>query len=168
MILNPTYINSIRGWSSFFSVFTLLIIISSCDPHRVYEKNIPIDPNGWPVGEEVLFEVPVNDSLMLHNFYINLRHTENYKFSNLYLFIDTYFPGGSQARDTIELILADNTGKWYGKGFGKIKEYQVLIRQAVTFPVTGIYNIRIAQGMREENLEGVEDVGIRIERMNQN
>ncbi|MCD4732479.1 MAG: gliding motility lipoprotein GldH [Bacteroidales bacterium] len=168
MILLPTYYSKLRIWSNLFFVFALLIMFSSCDPQRIYEKNIQVNPNGWPAGEDVLFEVPVNDSLMLYNFYINLRHTENYKFSNLYLFIETHFPEGSQASDTIELILADNTGKWYGKGFGKIKEYQVLIRQAVTFPVTGIYNVSIVQGMREENLEGVEDIGIRIERMDQN
>jgi len=163
-----TYYNKLSVWRNLFFVFALLVIFSSCDPQRIYEKNIQVNPNGWPAGEEVLFEVPVNDSLMLHNFYVNLRHTENYKFSNLYLFIETHFPGGSHARDTIELILADNTGKWYGNGFGKIKEYKVLIRQAVTFPVTGIYNISIVQGMRDENLQGIEDVGIRIERMDQN
>lgn len=83
------------------------------------------------------------------------------------MFIDTHFPQGIHTQDTIELILADNTGKWYGKGFGKIKEYQVLIRKAVTFPVTGIYNIGIVQGMRDKNLQGIEDVGIRIEKMKQ-
>ena len=168
MILISTYYSKLRIWSNLFFVLALLIMFSSCDPQRIYEKNIQVNPNGWPSGEDVLFEVPVNDSLMLYNFYINLRHTENYKFSNLYLFIETHFPGGSQASDTIELILADNTGKWYGKGFGKIKEYQVLIRQAVTFPDTGIYKISIVQGMRDENLQGVEDIGIRIERMDQN
>jgi gliding motility-associated lipoprotein GldH len=118
VILTPTYYGKLHVRRDLFFLFALLIIFNSCDPQRVYEKNIRVNPNGWPAGEKVLFEVPVNDSLILHNFYINLRHTENYKFSNLFLFIDTYFHGGSHARDTIELILADNTGKWYGKGFG--------------------------------------------------
>jgi gliding motility-associated lipoprotein GldH len=168
VILTPTYYGKLHVRRDLFFLFALLIIFNSCDPQRVYEKNIRVNPNGWPAGEKVLFEVPVHDSLILHNFYINLRHTENYKFSNLFLFIDTYFHGGSHARDTIELILADNTGKWYGKGFGKIKEYQVLIRQAVTFPVKGIYKISIEQGMRDENLQGIEDIGVWIERMDQN
>lgn len=160
-----TYHNKPIGWRNILFAAILLMIFSSCDPQRVYEKNIRINPDGWPAEEEILFEVPINDSVQLHNFYINLRHSENYRFSNLYLFIDSYLPGGSHARDTIELILADNKGKWYGKGFGKIKEYQVLIRKAVTFPVTGVYKIGIMQGMRTENLQGIEDVGIRIERM---
>lgn len=97
-----------------------------------------------------------------------MRHADSYKFSNLYLFINSYFPGGSHTRDTIELILADHTGKWYGSGFGNIKEYQVLIRKGVVFPVTGVYKIGIEQGMRENNLLGIEDIGIRIERMDTN
>jgi gliding motility-associated lipoprotein GldH len=43
-----------------------------------------------------------------------------------------------------------------------------LIRQAVTFPVKGIYKISIEQGMRDENLQGIEDIGVWIERMDQN
>ena len=97
-----------------------------------------------------------------------MRHTESYKYSNLFLFINSYFPEGTYARDTIQLILADQKGKWYGKGFGKIKEYQVMIRQGIVFPVTGIYKIGIEQGMRDNNLQGIEDIGIRIERMDTN
>lgn len=148
-----------------FLAIPLLVILSSCDPDRIYENNIRVPQNGWSVSENVSFEVPITDSVALSNFYINLRHTEDYKFSNLYLFIDTYVPQGQHARDTIELILADKTGKWYGEGFGKIKEYQVLIRQGVVFPVTGLYNISIQHGMRESDLQGIEDVGIRFERM---
>ncbi len=167
MIINHIYNRIPDIWKNLLLIITVLVIFSSCDPQRVYEKNIHVNSNGWQAVEKVLFEVPISDSILLHNFYINLRHNEDYQFSNLYLFIDTHFPGGSKSRDTIELILADNSGKWNGEGLGKIKEYQVLIRQAVIFPVTGIYNISITQGMREENLEGVEDIGIRIEQMSQ-
>lgn len=165
MSLASTYTIKQHVLKILFLAFLLLVFLSSCDPNRIYEKNIRVSPNGWSVGEKVLFEAPIIDSVVLCNFYINLRHTEDYKFSNLYLFIDTYVPQGQHARDTIELILADKTGKWYGEGFGKIKEYQVLIRQGVVFPVTGVYNIAIQHGMRETELQGIEDVGIRFERM---
>ncbi len=168
MILTDKYDNKHFGRRNLFLLISILFIFSSCDPQRIFEKNIRINPEGWPVGEEILFEVPIYDSLDYYNFYINLRHTESYKFSNLYLFINSHFPGGSSARDTIELILADHTGKWYGNGFGKIKEYQVMIRKGVVFPVNGIYEVGIEQGMRENSLQGIEDIGIRIERMDEN
>jgi gliding motility-associated lipoprotein GldH len=164
--MSHPYISILSVWKHLPFIFLLCLLFSSCDPNRIYEKNIRIDSNGWAIGEKVLFDVPVNDSLELYNFYINMRHTDNYKFSNLYLFINSYFPGGSFARDTIELVLADHTGKWYGKGLGKIKEYQVLIRKGIVFPVKGNYRISIEQGMRENNIKGIEDIGIRIERMN--
>lgn len=162
------YISKQKDLRNLLSIVALLVIFCSCDPKRVFEKNIQVNPNGWKVGEKVLFEVPITDSISLCNFYINLRHTESYKFSNLYLFIDTDLPEGNYARDTVELILADKTGKWFGKGFGKLKEYHVMVRQSIVFPVTGKYIIGIQHGMREENLQGIEDVGIRIERMNVN
>lgn len=141
-----------------------LMIFSACDPILVYEKNMAIDAEGWKIENPAEFEVEVSDTLSPHNFYINLRHSTEYKFSNIYLFLDTYFPGNNQTRDTIEIILADIKGEWYGKGMGKIKENQVMLQKNFVFPGSGTYKFTIEQGMREEVLTGIEDVGIRIER----
>jgi len=47
---------------------------------------------------------------------------------------------------------------------GKILENQVLLQKNFVFPLQGNYKFNIEQGMREQELEGVADVGIRIER----
>jgi len=144
--------------------FTVVIVFfTACDPNVVYEKNITINTDGWKGIESAQFEVEVSDTILPHNFYINLRHTTDYKYSNIYLFLDTYFPGDNKTRDTIEIILADITGKWYGKGMGKILENQVMLQKNFVFPIKGLYKFNIEQGMREDELEGIEDIGIRIE-----
>jgi len=144
---------------------SVLFIITSCDPKRVFEQNIPVLTKGWKSTEPVELEVLINDTITLHNYYINIRHTTDYKYSNIYLFMDTWFPEGSQTRDTIQVVLADATGKWYGKGFGNIKDAKILVKSGVAFPVKGSYRFRIEQGMREFELKGIEDIGIRIEKM---
>lgn len=144
--------------------FISLLIFSSCDTSLVYEKNIAIGIDGWQIENPAEFDLEVADTLLPHNFYINVRNSTDYKYSNIYLFLDTYFPGNQQTRDTIEIILADIKGEWYGKGMGKIKENQVMLQKNFVFPMSGTYKFKIEQGMREEALLGIEDIGIRIER----
>ena len=147
-----------------FLLTTMVLFLISCDPNRVYEKNISIDDGVWNQDSVIAFDLDITDTLQPYNFYINIRNSTDYRYSNLYLFIDTYFPDETHARDTLEFILADTDGKWFGKGFGKIKESTVLLRKGVHFPMSGHYRFTMEQAMREENLEGIEDVGMRIEK----
>jgi len=140
------------------------LLLMSCDPNRVYEKNVVIDNGIWNKDSVVNFKMEITDTLQPYNFYINIRNSTDYRYSNLYLFIDTYFPNETHARDTLEFILADTDGKWFGKGFGKIKESTVLLRRGVHFPMSGRYRFTMEQAMRTDNLEGIEDVGMRIEK----
>lgn len=141
-----------------------ILILSACDPFLVYEKNMSIDTEGWKNENSAEFELEVSDTLSPHNFYINLRHSTDYKYSNIYLFLRTYFPGSGHTQDTIEIMLADIKGEWFGKGLGKIKENQVMLQKNFVFPMSGTYKLTIEQGMREEVLTGIEDIGVRIER----
>ncbi len=148
-------------------VFLLLagIIFSSCDPDRVFEKNIVVENRSWPLTEQVCFNVEITDTLSLNNFYINIRHTTDYKYSNIFLFLNIGFPDSNNSRDTIELTLADIGGRWFGKGMGKIKESRILLNKGIVFPEAGIYKFCFEQAMRTEELKGIEDIGIRIEKM---
>ena len=72
--------------------------------------------------------------------------------------------GGAYARDTIECILADNSGKWLGEGSGDIWDNQILFKKGVRFRKTGTYRFTLEQAMRVENLPLIMDVGMRIEK----
>lgn len=45
---------------------------------------------------------------------------------------------------------------------GSIKESSHLIREDLVFPASGKYQMQLEQAMREEKLNGIEDVGIKI------
>ena len=145
-------------------LFTLMVI-NACDSSMVFEKNQSIADVSWDMGDIVKFDVNIADTLSLHNFYITIRNTTDYKYSNIFLFIDTYFPDNCHTRDTIEFVLADIDGRWIGKGIGKIKENRILINRGVVFPIDGLYEINLEQAMREAELKGIADIGIRIEKM---
>jgi gliding motility-associated lipoprotein GldH len=76
--------------------------------------------------------------------------------------MDTKFPNNNMSRDTLEFILADFEGKWLGKGWGSVKENTVLISADMRFPLSGIYEFKIQQAMRQDTLKGIKNMGIRI------
>lgn len=144
--------------------FSLLVFFSSCDSKRIFEKNSEISGNTWNAAQKIKFEVNITDTISGNNVLINLRHAGYYPFSNLFLFINTTFPNGKVTRDTVECILSDDKGKWFGEGLGDMWDARILFKRNVRFSQSGTYVFEYEQAMRVENLAGIMDVGLRIEK----
>lgn len=151
-----------------FSVFLFIAVVTfllvGCDNHRVFEDYHQINKRGWHKDSLVVFQFPVTDSLQNHNLYINVRNDLNYNYQNLWFFISIKQPGNIAVTDTFEVLLATASGKWLGEGFGGIKEIQKEYRNNVFFPLTGIYEVSLQHGMRNDWLEGIHDIGFRVEK----
>ncbi len=141
-----------------------LIFSTGCDRSVVFEKNKEIPEMRWHFEDKVVFEAEINDTINLHNIHVNVRNSVEYKYMNFYMFLDTKFPDGRIVRDTLECLLADSRGEWTGRGVGNIRSNSFLMRENVWFPLKGKYTFSFEQAMREEVLEGISDIGIRIER----
>lgn len=140
------------------------VLVASCNNQAVFEKYQSLPQSGWHKDSLVVFEIPVIDSAENHNLLINVRNDVNYNYSNLWLFIEMEKPDGNLTKDTFEIALADPAGKWLGEGFGKIRTRQVVYRRNVSFPASGVYKVKIQQGMRHDVLPGINDIGFRVEK----
>ena len=145
-------------------IASVLIVITGCDQNRVFEKYKSIPESGWNKDSLISFDIPVESTTQNHNLYINVRNEITYSYSNLWLFIEIVQPDGKALKDTCEITLALPTGKWLGKGFGGLKTVQSIYKRNVYFPEIGHYKINIQQGMREANLKGISDIGLRVEK----
>lgn len=143
--------------------FLLVFLLDSCTNGVLFDQTRNVD-NHWYKDNPVVFKVNVPDSLNNYDFYVNIRHHTTYRYSNLYLFLQTRFPNGHITRDTIQIILANKEGEWLGKGWGSIKEDQILLKQNLRFPLKGNYEFSIWQAMRADTLKGIKDIGLRIVR----
>jgi gliding motility-associated lipoprotein GldH len=143
-------------------------MLAGCAENVVYQAAVPIDADGWDRTFTPEFAFDVTDTLNRHHLFIDVRHTGEYPFSDLYLFVDLTGPDGRHARDTVQCLLADPTGRWYGKGTGFIfadrYEAHVLYKMNNRFPAAGRYTVKLEQAMRTELIGGVLDVGISLER----
>lgn len=150
--------------SAFFTMIIGSVFILSCDKNAVYDKNISIPKHVWSSGDTLSYYVNIADTVHSHNIYLNIRNSHNYEYSNIFLFISTFAPNGNFIKDTVEITLADKTGKWFGKGAADVFSLQVPYKIKIKFPFKGIYLFEIQHAMWNNNLKGIIDVGLRVEK----
>lgn len=141
-----------------------LFIGFSCNFNTVYQQTTDIKDGKWDKNNSLKFEIPMTDTLGGYNILFNIRNNNEYPFSNLYLFVKTWSPTGVSRTDTLEYTLADEDGKWLGKGIGGIWQKEYPYRRNIRFPEPGIYRIEVIQAMRRNQLEGIIDFGVRVEK----
>ncbi|QCX37048.1 gliding motility lipoprotein GldH [Aureibaculum algae] len=151
------------------------IALISCNDNLVFNQYKSMPNTEWHKDSLVKFEFSPIDTISRNNVYINLRNNNDYAYSNLFLIVGIDFPNNYKVVDTLEYEMADVDGKFLGEGLTDLKENVLEFKSNVIFPTTGTYNISIQQAMRKSgevdgitSLKGVTDVGIQIEKMNNN
>ena len=150
---------------SFILILTSSLILSSCNSNVVFSDSKSMSSEIWKLMDISYFKVPVIDTINSNNVFFSIRTGSSFPFRNIYLFVTTVSPLGKSITDTLQYYLADEKGKWYGKGFGDIHELNLPFKTNVYFPAKGIYQFKIQHGMRVEDLKGVYDFGLRIEKI---
>ena len=142
----------------------LVLLVLSCNHHEVYEQFTAIDGKTWNNADLIQFNVNIEDTVTAHDVLIAVRNTGQYEYSNLYLFITAVAPDGTQTRDTTEIILADEHGKWLGRGSASVYTFFHPFRQNIRFPQRGIYQFYIEQAMWINDLKHITDIGLRVQK----
>lgn len=142
----------------------MLATWSGCHRNVVYDENLKIPKEGWPATLPAYFDVDIEDTNSFYSMYLNIKNNAEYPNSNIYFFITVVFPDGGMAKDTVNFLLADQYGKWLGKGVGNEKTSRILYRNEMFFPFNGTYRFYIEQAMRADTLRGISSVGIKLEK----
>ena len=154
---------------AFYGLFLFLFSIglTACtDSNAVIDTNQEINKRTWSYVDKVKIPVDISDNQATYNLYINLRHSADYKYSNIFILIHQTSPDGKQITERKEIKLALPDGEWLGKGSGSLYSYQVLVRSNYRFARPGKYIFELEQNMRDNPLREVTDAGIRIEKAN--
>jgi gliding motility-associated lipoprotein GldH len=145
----------------------LLLIVSfvRCSTDSIYSGMKTLPEEGWAPGEQAVFHAPIDDTLGVHNVFVHVRHSGAYEYRNLFLFVTTKSPTGASVTDTLDVQLATPDGRWYGSGWGDLYDNKIPYKYQIRFPVTGEYTFQIVQGMRQDPLKHVTDIGLSIEQV---
>ena len=147
-------------------------LITSCDSKAMFDiyKSVP---NQWHKDSVASFNFKAPDTTRNYDLFVQLRNTNDYKFSNLFLIVELNYPNGKAVKDTLEYKMAAPNGELLGKGFSDLKESKLWFRgfkKPFHFEEQGDYTVNIQHAMRNngevngiENLEGITDIGFRVE-----
>ena len=149
----------------YFCIFIISLFAVACTSNDVYFQYKSITTKGWSKDSIYSFDIPISDTIALYNVYVNIRNRGEYPYQNLWLFLSKTTPDKIQSKDSIECYLADQRGKWLGSGIGSIMEMPVLYQQNVRFKSKGTYHYKIVHGMRDSILTGINDIGMRVEKI---
>ncbi|MFD2542841.1 gliding motility lipoprotein GldH [Lacinutrix gracilariae] len=155
-------------------LFFLSALVVSCDANGVFDEYQSVS-NPWNKEDIAQFKVQAPDTISAYNLFVNLRNNQEYKYNNLFLIVEMNFPHGKTVKDTLEYKMAKPNGEFLGTGFSSIKENKLWYKEGFVFSETGEYQVNIQHAMRENgkvkgivNLEGVTDVGFRVEKTSKN
>ncbi|MDD3322769.1 MAG: gliding motility lipoprotein GldH [Paludibacter sp.] len=149
-----------------FLLIAGIFFFVSCVNNDAYFQYQSVSPQGWCKDSVLIFDIPITDTISTYNLYVNIRNRGEYPYQNLWLFLQKMTPDSIITKDSIELYLADQRGKWLGSGLGSILEMPVLYNQNIQFLLKGNYEYKIQHGMRDSVLIGINDIGMRLEKVN--
>lgn len=140
------------------STIVALIGLSGCKMgHNDYSHFHNIDINGWAYGDTLIYNFTPKDSVVTGDLTLSLRHTNDYIYSNIFLEVTLSDSTSSQC-DTLAITLADNFGRWHGRGIGTDFQISDTIASGTTLhkPI----NIAVRHIMRDDVLKEIEQIGI--------
>ena len=146
-------------------VLGLSIWLTACTKIDVFEKNTAIPGQKWQSDFQPVFKFNISDTTAQYNLYIVLRHTDAYRYNNIWLNIGSQSPADTMRYQRFELQLGSDAKGWEGTGMGDIWELRTSITKGpFKFNKPGDYRFSIAQVMRENPLPEIMNVGVRVER----
>lgn len=139
------------------------VLFFSCKHDVLYDQYQIIENTVWEKGKEYYFTFMVDDISVPYDLTLEIRNNNQYPYQNLWLFCGEERPVGALKRDTIECALADDFGKWYGQGIS-LFQLSIPVKKNYYFTHKGQYTFSFSQGMRNDQLKGIQELGFRVNR----
>lgn len=149
-----------------FIVFILaLVVFTSCGEKPIYSKKINIE-GSWAYANELSFPLNVEDINLNYDLVLSLTYGIDFGYQNLYVKIFTKYPSGKITEDILSLNLTDGNGLFLGDCNSSKCTVELLLQEKFKFNEAGDYTIKIAQNSREDNLDEIDAVALKLFNLN--
>ena len=144
-----------------------IVMFISCDNNIIFNDYKTFANQTWNSDSIIIWDYSVIDTISKNQLVIKVRHTTDYEFQNLFLFIK------AEKKDTLELLLANKEGKWLGKGIGDVREVEIVYRKDKAFTKKGKLTFEIEQAMRYgalekiQHLNNIKAIGLSIQKQDE-
>ena len=138
------------------------ISIAACNSDIVYENSVRVANPVWHADSAARFEIEIADTTLAYQSGILICNSGDYLYQNLWLFVTEIAPDSTITCDTIQYFLADGYGRWLGSGIGSLYTNIYYYKEDLHYSQEGVYAYEIRQGMRDEELKGIVNMGMQI------
>ena len=148
-------------------LFLQVSLLFACQSIDLYEKTVPIPRHEWSSRFKPEFKFTITDTTQPYPVYIIVRHTDRYNYNNIWVNLYTKAPGDTIQKVQYELPLASKEAGWLGSAMDDLYEHRIAItpqNELLYFRKPGEYVFTLEQIMREDPLQQVMDVGLRLEK----
>jgi gliding motility-associated lipoprotein GldH len=146
-------------------LFLVGLIGTACQGNSHYHHSETIPAKGWELNQTLYFQDSLRADVpeRLH-FEVSIRHNNLYPYQNLWMYLRTRTSDGTNRLDSINWILAEPSGRWLGSGWGSLYNLTHRLPDLEVKKTFGTrwFSIEVQHGLRDQELPGVEDVGIHL------
>jgi gliding motility-associated lipoprotein GldH len=150
-----------------FFISMLLFIMNGCHTDNLVDTNEEMAQRNWSYVNKIKAVVDITDQARAYNMRFKLRHTADYRYSNIFILMHLSVAGQPKVTRRYEYKLAEADGQWLGNGSGNLYDYSLPLLTGYHFPKAGIYTIEIEQNMRDNPLTEISDAGITVAEISQ-
>lgn len=104
----------------------------------------------------------IQDTVQLYSLLLDINHSVDFKTQNLYLYIYTGMPDGERLGKQLNIDLAAPSGTWFGECSGQRCEVAINLQKKAYFNQIGTYKFTIKQYMRENLLQGINNITFKM------
>ena len=141
-------------------------LLTQCNSIDVFEKNQAIPNHEWKREFVCRGNFEITDTTSPYNLFLVLRHTDAYKYENIWLTIQIFNREDSVNLQQRNFLLGNDAGGWKGSGMDDIWEVRERINDlSVRFRKKGVYSFIIKNNMRDNPLKEIISAGLRIEKV---
>ena len=148
-----------------YIVSLCVLLISACGKVNFFERTQRFPQQEWPFAVEPTASFDIQDTSSLYHIYVVLRHTDAYRYNNIWINVITQSPNDSPKTQLLNIALADNTKGWLGSGMDDIYDRRARITREPIALKKGLYTFKLKQAMREDPLAYVLSAGVRVEKV---
>lgn len=139
----------------FLAIFLLFILLTSCSEDYLFKVEKNFEDKVWTWEDAFNFEFEIKDSLARYDFEVELVHSPDFEYQNLYVEIATVFPNGKEISDITSFELQEG-GAWKANCGSTCKLNFYLHENARAKP--GKYKMRLKQDTRVNELQGIASI----------
>lgn len=139
-------------------------LCSACDERTLVHTSHLFPESGWAKEDTVELQVPLTDSCLQADLYVEVRHRSHYPYGNLPFAVQVLPPDSlSLPTDSLNLMLIDTLAEWSGQGSGPLRQLSRWVRK-LDVRHSGLYRVQLWHLLPDSLLPEVNDIGIRLRR----